>query len=272
MMKGKILVVLGLVLLLAAVFAQEPARFNFGTMQPTRGVVIEPGTEAVETLYFYNIYGNRVTHVRLIVSEAPGSWDVSFEPGAAVQTFEVSGQEVDSLENVFVEPTETVAERPDPAPEGMTYLKTGGIDGWIPAKVVKVKIRVPEDAGLGRYRVRVDATANWFGTQGVVVSKQARSFDYDVQVALGEYSERLLARRSLVAQFSNLVSPLVKYIPYISVALVVLMAVGLYVLNQKVEEAREMTAILKAMKKRKEARAGKARGTRKSKTSRRKKR
>ena len=52
---------------------------------------IAPGDEVTTKLYFYNIHGNRITHISLELGEAPKNWDVSIEPALHETSVIVSG-------------------------------------------------------------------------------------------------------------------------------------------------------------------------------------
>lgn len=172
---------------------EEGAKYNFGTMQPANSVTIEPGNAAMTQLYFYNIYGNRVTHVVLSVGEAPQGWDVKIEPPLHVETVNVSGILTNVTENLYVEPSQTVQEKPTVVGKGMEYIRAGGVQGFIPSKVVKIIITAPKDAPLGKsYNLRIDAVASWLGQSGTASVTQERSFSYTITTLSKTYTEEVV--------------------------------------------------------------------------------
>jgi len=185
-----------LILLLAfasLAFAQEPPAYNFGTMQAEKVINIFPGGRHVARIYVYNIYGNRITHVVFSVAEAPPGWEVSLEPGRHSVTTNVSGKLVTVEENLFAEPSPPVPEPPAVVPEGMEYLVAGGVEGYIPAKVLKVVIKAPESAPVGRsYKLRINAKATWLGQGGMVVLSQDRDFEFLINTVAERFSEEIV--------------------------------------------------------------------------------
>lgn len=162
-------------------------------MQADKEFQVEPGETGEAKLYFFNIHGNRVTHVRIYVRDAPSDWDVKVEPETHLKQFNVSGFTVNSTENLYVDPSSSVPEKPDSAPEGVEYIKMEGVDGYVPAKVARIIVNPPEDTSLGKkFNVRIEAIANWFGQTGTVSFSQSRSFDYDVVTVTHQYNEEVV--------------------------------------------------------------------------------
>ena len=60
--------------------AQEPAKYNFASAQGNKHITATPGGEGIGMIYFYNIDGNRSTHITLQVSQAPDNWQVELQP------------------------------------------------------------------------------------------------------------------------------------------------------------------------------------------------
>jgi hypothetical protein len=179
---------------LTSVYAQEGgAAYNFGTMQEETGINIEPGETYTTKIYVYNIYGNRITHVTFTVTQAPQDWDIVLEPEVHTITTNISGELVTVEENLYAEPTSPVGEIPESVPEGMEYLQAGGVEGYIPAKVLKVTIKVPESAPLGKtYTITVNAKATWLGQGGMVVLSQDRNFDFTVKTVTRKFTEEIV--------------------------------------------------------------------------------
>jgi len=182
-----------LIFLIGVVNAQEEdAKYNFGSAQGAKELTISPGSEATTKLFFYNIYGNRITHITLEVGEAPKNWDVSIEPALHETDVVVSGIPTTVEENLFVEPGTDVAESiPDDVLEGIEYISSPV--GFVGAKPVLITIKVPEDAKLGTVaKISIDGVASWLGQTGTAAITQGRSFEYTVTVASSEFSEIIL--------------------------------------------------------------------------------
>lgn len=182
-----------LILLGGLVSAQEDEPvYNFGSMQSSKYIFVEPGEKTVTKLYFFNIHGNRVTHIKLFAQEVPDGWEVEFKPVRHIEMFNVSGVIVNSSENLFVSPTQPVPKRPESKEDGLKYIPMDNVDGLVPAKVVEVTINAPGDAPLGKeYKIKVEALANWFGQTGMVSFSQSRNFEYIVKTASNVYYEEL---------------------------------------------------------------------------------
>ncbi len=178
--------------LAAAALAQnesaESAKYNFGSMQPSKELRASPGDEIATKLYFYNLYGNRITHIVLSTAQAPEGWNVSIEPDVHDAQVVISGVPTTIKESLYVELSSAVNEVPATIPEGIEYIQSSV--GNIGAKFVTIKIKVPKSEKLGTVgRIVVDAAANWLGQGGTVAISQSRSFDYTVTVANEEFSE-----------------------------------------------------------------------------------
>src|SRR3989338_946365 len=184
-----------LIFLIGVVNAQEEeAKYNFGSAQSAKEISIAPGDVVTTKLYFYNIHGNRITHISLSVAEAPENWDISIEPALHESTVIVSGVTTTVEENLFVEPGSDVAESvPDDIPEGIEYISSPV--GFVGAKPVLIKIKVPSNEKLGTVaNVRIDGTASWLGQTGTAAITQSRSFEYIVTIVSKEFAETILER------------------------------------------------------------------------------
>jgi len=196
-MKKICLFVLAALVLLALplpVHADEPAKYNFASAQGDKELKIPPGQEGRGYIYFYNIDGNRITHVTLEVSQAPAGWEVSIEPPLAETQVLVSGIPTTVTENLYVEPSELLTTEPQDVPEGMVSIKVPG-RGYALGKPAQVVIKVPESAPLGSTgEITIAAEAAWLGQSGTAAVKQARDFDFSVTVVSGstEYTEEII--------------------------------------------------------------------------------
>jgi len=172
-------------------FAQEP-KYNFGSMQPAKEFSISPG-DVITKLYFYNIYGNRITHISLSVSNAPPNWAISFNPELHIITVNISGITTEVIENLYVEPSEALDKIPETVPEGIEYISSSV--GYIGAKPVEITISVPEDEELGKeFNITISASAEWLGQTGAVAIKQSRDFDYTIKTVPKEFREEIIEK------------------------------------------------------------------------------
>ena len=184
-MKKTCLFALAALLLLALplpAYADEPAKYNFASAQGDKELTVTPGGEVRGDLYFYNIDGNRITHLNLEVGQAPDNWEVAVEPPLSETQVLVSGLPVTVAENLYVEPWELLSEEPQTVPEGMVSIKVPG-RGYTMGKLAQVVIRVPESVALGSTgEITIAAEASWLGQTGAAAVKQARDFEFTVTV------------------------------------------------------------------------------------------
>jgi hypothetical protein len=198
-MKKTCLLILAVLLLLALplpVHADEPARYNFASAQGDKELKIQPGEEGRGCIYFYNIDGNRITHIILEVSGAPSGWEVTIEPLLSEARVLVSGMPVTVEENLYVEPSDLLSEEPQDVPEGMVSIKVPG-RGYALGKLAQVLVSVPESASLGTTgEITIAGEAAWLGQGGSAAVKQARDFDFTVTVVSGqtEYTETIIGQ------------------------------------------------------------------------------
>ena len=91
-----LLVALALLLFLALPLPvhadEEEAKYNFASAQGNKELRIPPGEESRGYIYFYNVDGNRITHISLEVSNAPSDWEVTVEPPLSETKVLVSGR------------------------------------------------------------------------------------------------------------------------------------------------------------------------------------
>ena len=174
--------------------ADEESKYNFASAQGGKGIAVMPGSEGKGVIYFYNIDGNRITHITLEVSQVPEDWDVEIDPPMHDMQVEVSGRVVTVTENLYVEPSEALTEEPTEVPEGMVSI-TVPTRGYVLAKAVYIIVRVPEDEEIGTTGdIIVSAEAFWLGQTGAAAVKQARDFEFFVEVISGEkeYTETII--------------------------------------------------------------------------------
>jgi hypothetical protein len=181
--------------------ADEPAKYNFASAQGDKDLKIQPGKEGEGAIYFYNIDGNRITHITLAVSQAPAGWEVTINPALAKTQVSVSGMPVTVEENLYVEPSELLLKEPQSVPEGMVSIKVPG-RGYALGKLARIIIKVPESAPLGSIGdITISGEAAWLGQSGAAAVKQARDFSFNVTVFSGqtEYSETIIGKKSEAA-------------------------------------------------------------------------
>ena len=186
-MKVFIALVLGTMISLgvgALAGADEPANYNFATAQGSKQISAPPGGEGRGIIYFYNVDGNRITHVGLDIASAPSGWEVHIEPARREVEVNVSGQIVKVSENLHVEPSQLLAEETKDVPQDMVCIPVPG-RGYALAKVAYVLVKVPASEKLGaKGDIKVSAEASWLGQTGAAAIKQARDFDFAVEVAV----------------------------------------------------------------------------------------
>ncbi len=202
-MKKLAVIFLLLALLLALplpVHADEPAKYNFASAQSSKELKIAPGDEGRGNIYFYNIDGNRITHITLEVSQAPSGWEVTIEPPLSETQVLVNEMPVTVVENLYVEPWELLSEEPQDVPEGMVSIKVP-TRGYTLGKQAQVVVKVPEDTPLGTTgTINIAAEAFWLGQTGAAAIKQARDFEFHVTVVSGstEYTETIVSEEEEV--------------------------------------------------------------------------
>jgi hypothetical protein len=174
--------------------AEDSPLYNFATTQANPNIIIQPGeTLRMPAIYFFNIYGNRITHVSLSLTDFPKGWNVKLEPEMHETQVNISGTMVTANENLYVSPSQPVKEVPVIVPEGMTYITLGGVEGSVPAKVAYLNITVPPDTPLGStYSISVKAVGSWFGQAATLALSQERSFDFKVQTAAHNFTEEIV--------------------------------------------------------------------------------
>ena len=176
------------------VLAQEEAKYNFASAQGSEEIQVVPGDEGRGVIYFYNIDGNRITHITLDVSEAPYNWDVEIQPPLHEIEVEIGGTIVTVTENLHVEPSEVLSEEPEDVPEGMVCVTIPG-RGYALAKPAYIIVHVPEGEEIGASgQILISAEAEWLGQTGAAAIKQSRDFEFSVEVvtAASDSTETIL--------------------------------------------------------------------------------
>jgi hypothetical protein len=202
--------------------AEDAPKYNFATTQANPTIIIQPGeTLRVPAIYFFNIYGNRITHVSLSLTDFPKGWNVKLEPEMHEVQVNISGTIVTANENLYVSPSQPVKEVPAVVPEGMTYLTFGGVEGNVPAEVAYLNITSPADTPLGStYSISVKAVGSWYGQAATLAFSQERSFDFKVQTEAHKFTEEIVQPKPEDRKDSN-------SLIYIGIVVLALAAVGI---------------------------------------------
>jgi hypothetical protein len=187
-MKKITIIILAITMLMAIpslALAQEAAKYNFATAQGDKQIQVIPGKEGKGVIYFYNIDGNRITHVTLEISQTPSNWQVKIDPPLHETKVEIGGQVVSVTENLYVEPSELLSQPATDIPSGMESITVPG-RGYALAKVANIIVQVPETETIGKkVDLKISGTAEWLGQTGAAAIKQTRDFDFSVQVISG---------------------------------------------------------------------------------------
>jgi len=144
---------------------EEPAKYNFASVQKGSSLRVIPGEEVKGVICFYNVDGNRTTHIALELAQAPDSWEVEIV-----------------TDNLHVELTELSPEPIEDVPDGMVCLTVGN-RGYALAKVATIIVHVPESEEAGTQGdIEITAIAGWLGQTGTATIKQTRDFDFTIKV------------------------------------------------------------------------------------------
>lgn len=183
-----------LVALPSLALAQEPAKYTFASAQGDKHLKVTPGGEGMGVIYFYNVDGNRITHISLEVSQSPNNWQVEIQPPLGEIQVEVGGSIVTVTENLHVEPSEVLPEEVEDVPEGMVCIPVPS-RGYALAKAANVLILVPDSEEIGtNAEINVSAEAEWLGQTGSAAIKQSRDFKFSVEVIseITDFEERII--------------------------------------------------------------------------------
>jgi hypothetical protein len=193
-MKINLVILIIFLVLTPIAIAEEAPKYNFGTTAASSTILIEPGENLkVPAINFFNLYGNRITHVSLSLTDSPKGWDVKIEPELHEVQVNISGTIVTSSENLYVSPSNAVAEKPAVPDEDTAYITIGGIEGYVPAKVAYLNITAPPGVPLGgSYTISMRAVGSWYGQAANLALSQERSFQFKVQTVTHTFSEEIV--------------------------------------------------------------------------------
>jgi hypothetical protein len=164
--------------------ADEPAKYNLASVLGASNLQVIAGGETQEVIYFYNVDGNRTTHIVLEVVQAPSEWEVKIAP--PLHEIEVKSGEsaITVTENLHVEPSQLSSEPISDVPTDMVCLFVPN-RGYALAKVATIIIRVPEsEEAVTEGNIKIAAVASWPGQTGAATICQTRDFDFSVHVAM----------------------------------------------------------------------------------------
>ena len=143
---------------------EERAIYNFASIQTGSNLKVTAGDEANTQIGFYNVDGNRTTHITLVVAEAPEGWEVEIDSALTVEVTELMEEPVEQLE------------------EGTKSVVLGS-RGYTVARIANIKINAPEDVEEGTIgEIKITVKAEWLGQTGQVAICQIRNFNYSVEV------------------------------------------------------------------------------------------
>lgn len=147
----------------------------------------KPGQTVEIAWNILNLRGDRPTHV-LVSKDSGADWDITYEPEAHTEQYEVSGILTDSNENFAVPKSVIVTEKP----EGKIYVAHPNASlGYILVdKQIKIFVEVPENAEIGKQEEFVfTALGKCFGETGSVSASLATELKVKITPTL-EYYEK----------------------------------------------------------------------------------
>ncbi len=205
--------------ILSPVLADEEPKYNFASAQGSEQIRVVPGDEKWGVIYFYNIDGNRITHITLEISEAPDNWDVEIEPAQHEIEAEIGGAVVIVTENLHVEPSEVLSEEAEDVPEGMVCI-TVPSRGYALAKPAHIVVRVPNSEEIGATgEIVIAGEAEWLEQSGAAAIKQARDFKFSVTVV----SEATDSTETILDGGDNSGFSIMRWLPAIIAGVIVLL-------------------------------------------------
>ncbi|MDD5699978.1 MAG: hypothetical protein PHH00_02175 [Candidatus Nanoarchaeia archaeon] len=138
------------------------------------------GEEVLVMWNFYNLYGDRTTH--MVVSKISGpDWEIRYDPVLHEESYDISGVITDKMENLAIENSPVVLEIPKNPPEGVSYVKHPNEKGYIPVKPIKIYIKIPENAEIWKhYEFAFEARGDCFTEPGAVIPALATQLKVDI--------------------------------------------------------------------------------------------
>ena len=149
----------------------------------------KPRQEVLATWNFYNLYGDRTTHISINKIQGP-DWEIRYEPVLHEESYDVSGVIEKISENVGVEKMTVVLEIPKNPLEGIDYVKHPKQEDYIPVKPVKIYITIPDDAELWEdYKFVFEAKGNCFTEPGAVIPALATQLELNIKTTTEFYEK-----------------------------------------------------------------------------------
>ena len=209
-------------------------QYNFGSMQPSKNLAGKPGQTIETRLYFYNIYGNRPTHIKLEIVDKPENWDVEIVPSARDVDYEVAGVIQTVQENLVVYPSE-VKEKAGKDSKDKEWIKSKV--GYVESDFVDVRISIPENEKIGVTKnIKINGKAFWLGQGGNIALEQERDFEYAVKTTT-EYYEKPVNRITGFFTFEAVTAnPLVSVLVGLVLIVVIVMIVVIIILSRKLNK------------------------------------
>lgn len=164
------------------VMSQQEAVYNLASIQPDKHIEIESGGHGTGLIYFYNVDGNRATHIKLEVSRSPANWEIEIQPSSKEIEIDTANGSISLIENLSVEPSALQPQKITGLSDGLECVAVPE-RGYAVAKVVCVTIRLPESANAADTgEVVVTAEAMWLGQAGAASIRQTRDFVFSVEL------------------------------------------------------------------------------------------
>jgi len=172
----------------------------------------KPGQQVEITWNFFNLRGDRATHV--LVNKTTGAdWEIVYSPEAEIKKYEVSGILTDSSENFAMDKSEVVKIKPEPLPAGkLAYVvHPNSSEGFILVdKQMKILITIPENAKIGDKQDFVfEAVGKCFGETGAVSASLATELKVKITPSTSYYEkpvQETTNQTSLGKQILNMIS------------------------------------------------------------------
>ncbi len=165
------------------------ARYSFASAQSNDLITVPIGGVGSGHMFFYNIDGNRITHVRLELVSPPAGLEAALDPPARETVISVDGQQLTIQQNLQVEPGEVFASAPTAPAEGWeaVYLPNRG---HVLARTAALTVKAPANARPGdTAQLTVQAEASWLGQTGAAALKQSREFTFTAQFVVADPSK-----------------------------------------------------------------------------------
>ncbi len=178
------------------------AACSLGATPLGAGAKVKPGTEVLVVWNFYNLYGDRTTHISVTKTSGP-DWDIRYEPTFHEEQYEISGVVTPMNENLAVENSSVVLEIPSTIPEGMDYVKHPSKDGYIPVKTLKIYIKVPANAKLWEnFGFTFQAKGDCFTEPGAVIPAVATEMKVNITTTT-EFSEKKVSDKKGIIELTG---------------------------------------------------------------------